>query len=106
MNAVLCFGEVLLRMSPSSDQFWITNNTMPVYLGGSELNVAMALSKWNVPVNYFTAVPDNYLSESILSFISSNGIGTKSVLKTGNRIGIYYLQQGTDLKHPAMIYDR
>jgi 2-dehydro-3-deoxygluconokinase len=106
MSRVLCFGEILLRMSPSRDQSWIRNNNMPVYIGGAELNVATALAKWGVPVNYFTAVPDNYLSDSMLSFVSESGIGIGPVLKTGSRVGIYYLQQGTDLKHSAVIYDR
>ena len=106
MNRVLCFGEMLLRMSPSTDENWITDQAMPVYIGGAELNVATALAKWGIPVNYCTAIPDNYLSESILSHVSTNGIGVGPVLRTGNRIGIYYLQQGTDLKHAAVIYDR
>jgi 2-dehydro-3-deoxygluconokinase len=106
MKRVLCFGEILLRMSPSADQSWIYASTIPVYVGGAELNVATALAQWDVPVKYVTAVPENYLSESILSYVSAKGIDTRAVLKSGNRIGLYYLQQGTDLAHAAVIYDR
>ncbi|MEY3507361.1 MAG: hypothetical protein RIR44_593, partial [Bacteroidota bacterium] len=42
MKKVFCFGEILLRMSPVLDQGWINSASMPVHLGGAELNVAKA----------------------------------------------------------------
>jgi 2-dehydro-3-deoxygluconokinase len=62
MKKVFCFGELLLRMSPSLNREWIQKSSMPVYIGGAELNVAYALACWKVPVKYCTALPDHYLS--------------------------------------------
>jgi len=106
MSKVLCFGEILLRMSPSPDGNWLKKNLMPVYIGGAELNVATALSKWDIPVSYCTAMPDNYLSKEIAIQLAGKNIGINSIHLSGNRIGIYYLAQGTDLKHAGVIYDR
>ncbi len=106
MSKVLCFGEILLRLSPSSDGNWLKKNVMPVYIGGAELNVASALSKWDIPVCYCTAMPDNYLSKEITKELHRKNIDTASIHFSGNRIGIYFLVQGTDLKHDGVIYDR
>ena len=106
MNKVLCFGEILLRMSPQLDGAWINNASMPVYLGGSELNTANALSLWGVPVVYCSALPDHALSKDILAALHKKNIDTSRMIIQGNRIGCYYLPQGTDLKHAAVIYDR
>ncbi len=106
MNKVLCFGEILLRLSPDVNGQWISNATMPAYLGGAELNVAQALSKWNIPVAYCSALPENYMSARILEHLTSANIDVNKMHKSGSRIGIYYLAQGTDLKHAEVIYDR
>ena len=106
MNTVFCFGELLLRMSPSLDRRWIRDSTMPVYVGGAELNVASALSKWKVPARYGSALPDNYLSGEIIEEIKEKGIDPSAIHLSGSRIGTYYLPQGADMKNAGVIYDR
>lgn len=106
MNKVFCFGELLLRMSPGLSRQWIQDAHMPVYVGGAELNVATALSKWNVPVKYCTALPEHYLSKEIIEELHAKGIDTSAIKISGDRIGIYYLPQGADLKNAGVIYDR
>ena len=106
MKKVLSFGEILLRLSPDIKGKWISERAMPVYIGGAELNVANALAKWQIPVAYCSAAPDNYLSSAILEQLQANGIDTSRMITSGDRIGIYYLAQGTDLKHAGVIYDR
>ncbi len=103
---VFCFGELLLRMSPSLGRQWIHSNQMPVYIGGAELNVATALANWNMPVTYSTALPSHYLSEEILEELRAKNIETDRVHFSGNRVGTYYLPQGADLKNAGVIYDR
>ncbi|HEX5150729.1 MAG TPA: sugar kinase [Parafilimonas sp.] len=106
MKKVLCFGEFLLRMSPSLNKKWIHEANMPVYLGGAELNVATALAKWGIPVKYFSVLPDNYLSKEICEELRTKNIDVSPIEFSGSRIGIYILAQGTDLKHTGVIYDR
>jgi 2-dehydro-3-deoxygluconokinase len=103
---VLCFGELLLRLSPELGGKWIHDRTMPVFIGGAELNVATALAKWNVPVKYCTALPDNYLSKEIIAELESKNIDTSAIHFSGNRVGTFYLPQGAELKSAGVIYDR
>lgn len=106
MGKVFCFGELLMRMSPSLNGQWIKESNMPVYIGGAELNVAAALATWQIPVKYVTALPDHYLSKEIISDLETRNIDTSAVHYCGSRIGVYYLPQGTDLKNAGVIYDR
>ncbi len=106
MKKVLSFGDILLRLSPDTKGKWISNHSMPVYIGGAELNVANALARWEVPVAYCSAAPDNYLTSAIIEQLQTNGIDTSRMITSGERIGIYYLAQGTDLKNAGVIYDR
>lgn len=105
-SSVFCFGELLLRFSPSLNGQWIRQSVAPVYIGGAELNVASALANWNIPVRYSTALPDNFLGKEIIQEIQSRKIDTSFITFSGNRIGIYYLSQGADLKSTNVIYDR
>ncbi|KIC90292.1 sugar kinase [Flavihumibacter sp. ZG627] len=106
MKKVFCFGELLMRLSPSPKGKWIHDASMPVYIGGAELNVANALAKWNIPVKYFTALPDNFLSREIVEDLTNKNIDCSAIHYSGNRIGTYYLTQGADLKNAALVYDR
>lgn len=79
---------------------------MPVYVGGAELNVATALARWGLPVQYCTAVPDNYLSQEIIISVQEKNIDVSAIQFLGSRIGTYYLPRGADLKNAGVIYDR
>ena len=101
---VLCFGELLLRISPSvNDQS--EKQPVLVYVGGAEVNVATALAGWDVPVKYCTVLPDNFMAKHMMHYLEYHNIYTSSVLFSGNRIGLYYLERGADLKG-SMVYDR
>jgi 2-dehydro-3-deoxygluconokinase len=106
MSRILCFGELLLRLSPQLGGEWLRQNNLPVFLGGAELNVARALAMWQLPVAYCTALPDHYLSKEIIDFLEQDQIDASRIQITGNRIGTYYLPQGADLKSAGVIYDR
>ena len=105
-NKVCCFGELLLRFSPVMQGGFIKDALMPVFIGGAELNAATALANWNIPVKYITALPDNELAQEITAYIAGKNIDTSSIHFSGERIGSYFLPQGTDLKNNAVIYDR
>jgi 2-dehydro-3-deoxygluconokinase len=104
MGKVLCFGEILLRYSMGEN--FPQQQDITAYIGGAESNVALALAKWNVPVTYCTAMPDNFLTETILAYYQQMSVDTNTIIKSGERIGTYYLSQGADVKNAGVIYDR
>jgi 2-dehydro-3-deoxygluconokinase len=105
-GAILSFGELLLRICPDADGEWLNNNELPVYVVGAELNVSNNLALWGLPAKYFTALPDNGLTAQIIKSLQNKGIDTSSVYYGGNRLGVYYLTDGHDIKNNALVYDR
>jgi 2-dehydro-3-deoxygluconokinase len=105
-GSVLCFGELLFRISLDDGGNWLKDNAVPFYMGGAELNVATALSLWDVPTQYFTALPDNHMSGQIVSHLENKDIDPSKVYYHGDRVGLYILTKGADLKNDSLIYDR
>jgi len=102
---VLAFGELLLRISPAATEDSAGKHPMLLYMGGAELNVATALAGWNIPVKYCTVLPDNFMTRHVINYLEYKGIYTSSIVLAGNRIGVYYLERGADLKG-SVVYDR
>jgi 2-dehydro-3-deoxygluconokinase len=105
ISKVLCFGELLLRVSPAPQDADAEKHPFLLYMGGAEANAATALAGWNVPVKYCTVLPDNFMARHLVDYLEYKGIFTSSILFSGNRIGVYYLERGADLKG-SMVYDR
>lgn len=106
MGKVLNFGELLLRISPDLEGNWLQENSLPFYVGGAEANVAAALALWGLPSAYISAVPDNFMSRQVVGFLDQLNIDTTAMQYLGERIGLYYLPHGKDLKNAGVIYDR
>jgi len=106
MSKVLCFGELLLRLPPANGGEWLRTNQMPVFVGGAELNVATALATWQMPVKYCTALPDNIITHDIIAFLQTKNIDTSPIILSGERIGLYYLKEGADMKSEENVFDR
>ncbi|MFD2969480.1 sugar kinase [Sphingobacterium bambusae] len=103
---ILSFGEILLRICPDLTTDWVAAGQLPFYVGGAELNVATALSLWGLPSAYMSAMPSNAISEGIAQHLLGKGLDLSAMCWQGERIGIYYLPQGKDVKHAAVVYDR
>ncbi len=107
MKAEICaFGEVLLRYSPTPNGEWIRQGKLPVFVGGAELNVATALARWGQSAAYCTALPENHIADDIIDEIERRGVDSTPILRSGERIGCYYLSQGGDLKQGGVHYVR
>ena len=103
---VLSFGELLLRICPDGEGAWLQENALSCYVGGAEANVATALALWDIPSAYFTVLPDNLLGHQLTDYLAQRRIDTSRVLYQGNRVGLYFLPKGKDLKNAGVIYDR
>ncbi len=99
--SVITFGEILLRLSPE----WAQQRAA-LFVGGAEANVAAALATWGDKVAYISKTPENGLSKQVLAQLEAVGVHTDRMLWGGDRIGAYYLAQGSDLKHAEVVYDR
>lgn len=104
---ITTYGEVMLRLSPAETGERIkTAKEFRVEPGGSECNVAIALASLGVTSNFVTRLPENDLSEAILSYLRANKVGVKDIDFGGERIGAYWTEIGNGIRNSFVIYDR
>jgi 2-dehydro-3-deoxygluconokinase len=103
---VVTFGELLLRLSPPGEEPLFASGTLVSYFGGAEANVAVALSHLGVRCDYVTRVPENPLGEAAIAALQREGVGTEWIARGGERLGIYFVEPGADLRAMRVVYDR
>ncbi|HUQ96133.1 MAG TPA: sugar kinase [Chitinophagaceae bacterium] len=103
---ILSFGELLLRICPDTEGQWLQQNKMPFYMGGAEANVAAALALWSLPAMYMSCIPENMMCRQLTAALSQKGVDVSQMIYAGERLGLYFLPQGKDLKNAGVIYDR
>jgi 2-dehydro-3-deoxygluconokinase len=102
---ILCFGELLLHFAPDDQGDWLNNHSLTTYVGGAEYNVAAALASWKNPVQYFTALPDNFIGKQLRNHLEKQNIEVMAPHCSG-RAGAFYLSSDGDMQHAQVIYDR
>ena len=105
MSKIVTFGEILLRLSPTSHLRLTHATSFDLYYGCAEANVAASLAKFGFPVKFITSVPANELGESALSMLRSFGVEPVAKIQ-GKRLGIYYFEQGASERPGKVVYDR
>jgi len=107
MRAVT-FGELLLRLSPPGEQRLFESNELVTFFGGAEANVAVGLSHLGVRCDYVTRVPDNPLGNAGIETLRKEGVGTRWIARGGGgeRLGLYFVEPGADLRAMRVVYDR
>ncbi len=103
---VVCFGEIMLRLSPPGHQRFIQARSFDAIYGGGEANVAVSLANYGISVRYVTRLPENELGDACVNFLRQYGIETDHILRGGERLGIYFLEHGAVQRPSKVIYDR
>ncbi len=103
---VVTFGEVMLRLKAPGCERLLQTPQLEATFGGGEANVAVSLAQFGLDVMYVTALPHNPISDTCLAHLKGKGVDVSQVLRTGDRIGIYYYEAGANQKPSRVIYDR
>lgn len=106
MAKVITMGEIMLRLSTPSHERFVQADNFDVNYGGGEANVAVSLAGFGHDAQFVTAVPDNEIGECALATLRKYQVGTKYVVKEGERLGIYFLESGSSVRPSKVIYDR
>jgi 2-dehydro-3-deoxygluconokinase len=106
LKNVVTFGEIMLRLSPPGFQRFVQARSFDVVYGGAEANVAAALANFGMPVEYVTRLPANDIGDACLSYLRQHGIGTRHIMRGGERLGIYFLETGAAQRGSKVLYDR
>ena len=106
MKKVVTFGEIMLRLSPPGFLRFSQANSFDVVYGGGESNVAVSLANYGLPVEFVTCLPNNDLGKCALMELRKRNVGTNYILEGGDRLGIYFLENGAVSRGSKVIYDR
>ena len=106
MPKVVTFGEIMLRLSPPGFERFFQSPLLQATFGGGEANVAVSLAHFGLDSHYVTALPKHAIGEAALKALRAEGVRTDHIVRSGERVGIYFAESGASQRASTVIYDR
>ena len=106
MTDFISFGEIMLRLKSPAHERFFQSPQFEATFGGGEANVAVSLSNYGLKAGFVSALPANDIGEAALRELRSFGVDTTRVIRRGDRVGIYFLETGSNQRPSKVIYDR
>ncbi len=103
---ILCFGELLLRLTAPGRELLMQTGRFDVHVGGAEANVAVGLANLGHASAMGSAVPDNPLGRGAVAALRAQGVDCSRVAVRDGRMGLYFLSPGAGLRASDIVYDR
>jgi 2-dehydro-3-deoxygluconokinase len=100
------FGEVMMRLGVRDHQSILQAREFDVAYTGAEANSAVSLSRFGVATHLVSCVPATDLGDACLNFFRQYGVDTAHVRRSGDRLGLFYLETGANQRPSKVIYDR
>ncbi len=106
MKKVVTFGEIMMRLSTPNHTRFQQSTSFDINFGGGEANVSSSLAIMGIPASHVTRFPDNDLGVAAINTYRKYGLSMQDVALGGDRIGIYFVEQGAAMRPSKVIYDR
>jgi 2-dehydro-3-deoxygluconokinase len=106
MPKTVCFGEIMLRLSPPGFERLLQSPQLSATFGGGEANVAASLAHFGCESHYVTRLPANPIGDAALRTLRSEGVRVDHVQRGGARLGIYFAETGASQRASTVVYDR
>ena len=103
---VICFGELLLRLTAPGSERLLQTHALNVCVGGAEANVAVSLANFGHDVAFASIVADNALGSAALGELRRHNVDTGNVKRSPQRMGLYFLEPGAVRRPSNITYDR
>lgn len=107
---VVCFGEILLRLSTAPGRPLVDSGSLELVTGGAEANVGVALVAMGHQARIVSRLPANPLGQRARSALAAAGLDTRYLIDAAGerpgRMGLYFLEAGGSLRPSAVTYDR
>lgn len=102
----VCFGELMLRLSPPGYERLLQSPLLHATFGGGEANVAVSLAQFGCESHYVTRLPANPIGDAALRVLRGEGVRVEHVMRGGERMGIYFAETGASQRASSVVYDR
>ena len=106
MGKFVTFGEIMLRLKSPGHERFFQSPSLEATFGGGESNVAVALANYGFDASFVTALPENDIAEACMREVRSFGVSVSDIRRSGDRVGIYYLEGGANQRPSKVVYDR
>lgn len=106
MAEFVTFGEIMLRLKAPGHERLFQSPSFEATFGGGEANVAVALANFGLNAAFVSALPDNDVGTSAIRELRSLGVETAHINRSGDRVGIYFLEVGANQRPSKVVYDR
>lgn len=106
MKKVVTLGEIMLRLSPPRYERFVQAKSFDVIYGGGEANVAVSLANYGLNAYYISKLPKNEIGQAAINNLRRFGVHTDYIARGGDRVGIYYSENGASMRPSKVIYDR
>lgn len=103
---VVCFGEIMLRLSPPRAQRLTHTEALAIHPAGAEGNVAMNLAMLGVPAAWVGALPHGPLGERAAAHLATTGVDLTHVDRIDGRMGLFFVELGAGARATHVHYDR
>lgn len=100
------FGEFMLRLHCMEGRRFLQGGAYQAYYAGAEANTCVMLSRLGVPVRYITRLPDNDIAQAGIQDLRGQGVDTSHIVYGGEKMGVYFTEQGNGIRSTRVIYDR
>jgi 2-dehydro-3-deoxygluconokinase len=102
----VCFGEIMLRLSPPGFERFFQSPALSATFGGGEANVAVSLAHFGLESHYVTRLPAHAIGDAAVRALRAEGVRVDHVLRGGARVGIYFAETGASQRASTVVYDR
>jgi 2-dehydro-3-deoxygluconokinase len=106
MTRVITLGEIMLRLKSPHAERLFQSPLLEATFGGGEANVATSLALFGLEAALVTVLPDNPVGHAALAELRRRGVDTSRIVRSGKRLGIYFLEAGTNQRPSIVVYDR
>lgn len=103
---VVTFGELLVRLAAPHHRLLEQSSTLEFGFGGAEVNVAVSLARFGVPVRFVTRMPDTPITRAGRRLLEGFHVNTSHSVTGGDRIGLYFVESGIAQRPSRVVYDR
>jgi 2-dehydro-3-deoxygluconokinase len=107
VGPILCFGELLFRLSAPVGTRLMQGGMLEVSPGGAEANVAVGLARLGSPSAMASTLPTNDLASAMRITLRGAGVDDTLVRNSAaGRMGLYFYTPGGVRRPAEVLYDR
>jgi len=106
MPKTVCFGEIMLRLSPPGYERFLQSPVFQATWGGGEANVAVSLAQFGLESHYVTRLPSHAIADAAVKALRAEGVRVEHIIRGGDRVGVYFVETGASQRASTVIYDR